>query len=60
MKGREKGMREPRERTVGIDRVESKYLFRFVSRTASLVERARPEEKAILARVVSTLPLGRC
>ena len=27
------------------------------SRTASLVERARPEEKAILARVVSTLPL---
>jgi hypothetical protein len=27
------------------------------SRTASLVERARPDEKAILARVVSTLVL---
>ena len=27
------------------------------SRTASLVERARPDEKAIFARVVSTLPL---
>ena len=29
------------------------------SRTASLVERARPEEKAILAKVVSTSPLER-
>lgn len=56
-KRRLKGRREPLERSVGMDRVEDMYLLRLVSRTASLVERARPEEKAILARVVSSLPL---
>lgn len=37
--------------------VDSKYFPNIVSRTASFVDRASPEEKAILARVVSTLSL---
>jgi hypothetical protein len=37
--------------------VDSKYFPSIVSSTASFVDRARPEEKAILANVVSTLEL---
>ena len=37
-----------------MDRVDVKYASRRISRTASFVERARPEENAILARTVSS------
>jgi hypothetical protein len=40
--------------------VDSKYLPSMVSRTASFVDRARPDEKAIFARVVSTRSLQLC
>jgi hypothetical protein len=42
---------------MGIERVDLKYFSRAVSRTAIFVDRARPDEKAILASVVSTLDL---
>jgi hypothetical protein len=40
--------------------VVSKYLLSIASSTPSLVDRANPEENAILARVVSTFPLHEC
>lgn len=49
----EKRSGEPRDKMVGIERVLEKYEDKRSSRTASLVERARPEEKAILAKTVS-------
>lgn len=38
--------------------VDSKYFPNMVSTTASFVDRARPDEKAIFAKVVSTLELN--
>jgi len=54
MNRRLNGSLVPRESRVGIVLVDSKYLPSIISNTASFVERARPDEKAILARVVST------
>lgn len=54
MNFRLKGNLVPRESNVGIVLVDSKYFPSIVSSTASFVDRARPDEKAILARVVST------
>lgn len=57
MNRRSNGSREPLESREGIVLVDSKYFPSMVSKTASLVDRARPEENAILASVVSTLEL---
>ena len=58
MNRRLKGNLDPLESIVGIVLVDSKYFPNIVSNTASLVDRASPEEKAIFARVVSTRELG--
>ncbi len=59
MNRRLNGSFEPRDSVVGIVRVDSKYFPNIVSSTASLVDRARPEENAIFASVVSTRELRR-
>lgn len=41
-----------------MDLVDSKYFPSIVSKTASFVERAKPDENAIFARVASTRDLG--
>jgi hypothetical protein len=58
MNFRSKGNFAPFDRRMGIERVDLKYFSRAVSRTAIFVDRARPDEKAILASVVSTLDLN--
>jgi len=52
MKERVKGSLEPRESNVGIVDVVARYLSSRLSRTASFVDRARPDENAIFARVM--------